>query len=153
MPAPLLRLGATLCGKNSTVDHASHQPAKPSCGHPVESPPCRCNSPVKVASGPGENWVKNIGGAPCAAMRPYSVVFGSVSLSDGSRRRSLRSQDHQHHRPSSCAGQSVFTMLSSYTLQIRGVMVASRSRAILATATGTQLTLRAGWALSSPCWV
>lgn len=148
MPAPLLWLGATLWGKNSTVDHTSHQPA----GHSVESPPCHCDRPVKVASGPGENWVKEFGGAPYAT-RPYSVGFGSVSLSDGSRRRSLRPQDHQHHRPSSCAGQPVLAMLSSYTLQIRGMMVASRSRAILPTETGTQLTLRAGWALSSPRWV
>lgn len=56
------------------------------------------------------------------------------------------------HSLCSRAGQTVFAMLSSYALQIRGMMIASRSRAILAREKGAQLTLRAGWALSSPCW-
>lgn len=68
----------TVCDKNSTADHKS--PAgltTPRGAHLV------ADSPVKVASGPGENWVNDTGGAPCPT-RPYSVDSDSVSRSDGS---------------------------------------------------------------------
>lgn len=144
----VLLVGTTVCDKDSTADHISPASLTTLRGaHLV----CHCDCPVKVASDPGKNWVEVIGGAGCAT-RPYSVGSGSVSRSDGSRRRSLRPRDHQHHFPRSCAGQALSAMLSSYALQIRGVMNALRSRAILATAKGTQLMLCAGWASSSPCW-